>query len=96
MCGRFSASIVLGCALAAVALCCAILVVITLKPPQCAEVVSPVDGSAIITKGVIFIHGGGFVDHDQVLILLNATGRERPRVGIIPTASDDPINTGLR
>ena len=95
MYGRFSASIVLGCALAAVALC-AILVIITLKPPQCAEVVPPVEGSATITKGVIFIHGGRFVERDQVLILLNATGRERPRVGVIPTASDDPINTGLR
>ena len=96
MYGKSSASIALGFALAAVALCCAILVAITLKPPQCTEVVPPVDEPAIITKGVIFIHGGRFIDQDQVLILLNATGRERPRVGIIPTASDDPINTGLR
>jgi len=87
---------VLGCILAAVALCCTILVVITLKSSQCAEVALSVKESETITKGVILIHGGGFTDRDQVLILLNATGRERPRVGIIPTAGDDPINTGLK
>ncbi len=81
--------------MAAVALCCTILAVITLKSSQCAEVALSVNESETITKGVILIHGGGFTDRDQVLILLNATGRERPRVGIIPTASDDPINTGV-
>ena len=82
--------------MAAVALCCTILIVITLKSSQCAEVALSVKESETITKGVILIHGGGFTDRDQVLILLNATGRERPRVGIIPTAGDDPINTGLK
>jgi len=46
-------------------------------------------------RGAILLHGGGGSARTLALALLNATGKGRPRIGVIPTARDNPIEVGL-
>jgi len=87
--------IVLGSALVVTALSCVVSLVTVFRFPKCVEVALPAEDPTIIAKGTVILHGGGGSTRALALAILNATGRERPRVGVIPTAMDDPINTGL-
>jgi cyanophycinase-like exopeptidase len=91
---KFLALIVLGVALIAVALCCAVSLVVVLRPPPLKVGVSSRERVAAV-GGVVLLHGGGGDARTLALALLNATGKERPRVGVIPTAENNPIETGL-
>lgn len=89
------ALIVLVSVSVAVALYCTVLLAPTLEHTQHMEMALPAEGSAATARGVVLLHGGSGSARTLVLALLNATSKERARVGVIPTARDNPIEAGL-
>jgi cyanophycinase-like exopeptidase len=81
--------------LVAIALSCVIVLVTVLRPTRYGDVVTSTRGSIAVVEGSLILHGGRYVTFEHLLVLFNATRKERPRIGVIPTAQDNPIETGL-
>jgi cyanophycinase-like exopeptidase len=81
--------------LVAIALSCVIVLVTVLRPTRYGDVVTSTRRSIAVVEGSLILHGGRYVTFEHLLVLFNATRKERPRIGVIPTAQDNPIETGL-
>ncbi|MCC6047261.1 MAG: hypothetical protein LM571_03635 [Desulfurococcaceae archaeon] len=81
--------------LVAIALSCVIVLVTVLRPTRYGDVVTSTRGSIAVVEGSLILHGGRYVTFEHLLVLFNATRKERPRIGVMPTAQDNPIEIGL-